>query len=38
MIGVDRYMSEEWKSGRPRWNGVADLGFPVTNNLRDIAP
>jgi hypothetical protein len=40
MIGAELYCSDEYRDGRLIWdcgrNG--DLGFPVTDNIRDVLP
>ena len=37
-IGVVLYTSREAKEGLLTWNGNADLGFPVPDSIRDLAP
>ena len=36
MIGSILYTSQEAKNGNLSWNGVADLGFPVPDSIRDL--
>ena len=40
MIGTDLYTSKESQSGELSWSGgkKGDLGFPVPDVLRDLAP
>jgi hypothetical protein len=40
MIGTDLYTSKESQSGELTWSGgkKGDLGFPVPDVLRDLAP
>jgi hypothetical protein len=41
MIGADLYCSDEYADGRLTWEcGTVrgDLGFPVTDNIRDVLP
>jgi hypothetical protein len=38
MIGTDLYTSPEAKARRLTLNGSKDLGFPVPDSIRDLAP
>lgn len=41
MVGAELYTCEEYKDGRLTWGSGAargDLGFPVPENIRDVAP
>ena len=37
-IGALLYTSSEGKAGLLSWNDGADLGFPVPDSIRDLAP
>lgn len=37
-VGALLYTSAEGKAGLLRWNDSGDLGFPVPDSIRDLAP
>jgi hypothetical protein len=38
MVGAVLYTHAAWKAARLTWLGGRNLGFPVTDNLRDLVP
>ena len=40
MVGAELYCSEEYREGRLMWDcgRDGDLGFPVSDNIRDLLP
>jgi len=38
MVGAILYTSKAWQAGRLTWLGHRNLGFPVTDNIRDLIP
>ncbi len=37
-IGIELYTSDEVKTGKLKWLGMTDLGFPLPESIKDLIP